>query len=123
MVHNKKSIISLVWIVFTDSLGWGIAFSVFAALFFNPHSQFLPSIISNNARYMIYELVLAIYSVFMFFFAPIIGGISDHYGRKPGLKISMLGLTLGFILSSCGCYYGRLWILIIGRIISGMTAG
>lgn len=118
-----KSIISLLWVVFTDSLGWGIAFSVFAVLFFNEQSTFLSSTMSNTSRYMVYEVLLAIYSIFMFFFAPVIGGISDHYGRKPGLNISMIGLTLGFVLSAVACYVSSLWLLIIGRSIAGITAG
>lgn len=123
MSTKFKSLSSLIWIVFIDSLGWGLAFSVFAALLINEHSNILPSTVSASSRYMLYEFLLAIYSVFMFFFAPVIGGIADHYGRKPALKISMLGLTLGFILCGLGCYVSSLWLLIFGRVISGITAG
>jgi MFS transporter, DHA1 family, tetracycline resistance protein len=119
----NKTILSLLWIVFTDSIGWGIAFSVFAALFLDRQTAFLSSTLPDSSRYMIYEFVLASYSIFMFLFAPVIGGISDCYGRKPSLKISMLGLTIGFIFSALGCYWSSLSILIIGRVISGMTAG
>ncbi len=114
---------SLIWVVFVDSLGWGIAFSVFAAIFFNEQSTLLPSTTTSSTRYMVYELLLAIYSVFMFFFAPVLGGISDRYGRRPGLLISMLGLTFGFILNALGCLYSSLWILFLGRMVSGATAG
>ncbi|CEK09604.1 MFS transporter [Legionella hackeliae] len=123
MNNNKKGIASLIWVVFVDSMGWGIAFSIFAALFFKSHSNIIPDTVSETSRYMLYEFLLAIYSVFMFFFAPVLGGIADRYGRKPGLKISMLGLTMGFILSALGCYWSSIWFLILGRIISGMTAG
>ncbi|OCH97985.1 hypothetical protein A8135_01825 [Legionella jamestowniensis] len=122
-MNNKKGIASLIWVVFVDSMGWGIAFSIFAALFFKGNSNIIPETVSSTSRYMLYEFLLAIYSVFMFFFAPVLGGIADRYGRKPGLKISMLGLTSGFILSALGCYLSSIWFLIFGRIISGMTAG
>ncbi|MBI2786358.1 MAG: MFS transporter [Legionella longbeachae] len=123
MNNKKKSIASLIWVVFVDSMGWGIAFSIFAALFLKEHTTIIPDTVSSTSRYMLYEFLLAIYSVFMFFFAPILGGIADRYGRKPGLKISMLGLTIGFVLSAMGCYWSSIWFLIFGRIISGMTAG
>lgn len=123
MNTKKISLASLIWVVFVDSMGWGIAFSVFAALFLTEHSSILPATISDASRFMLYEFLLAIYSVFMFFFAPVLGGIADHYGRKPGLKISMLGLTFGFILGALGCYWGSIWFLVFGRIISGITAG
>lgn len=122
---NRKniSLSSLIWVVFVDSMGWGIAFSVFAALFLTDHSSILPATVSDSSRYMIYEFLLAIYSVFMFLFAPVLGGIADRYGRKPGLKISMIGLTFGFILGALGCYFSAIWLLVVGRIISGITAG
>lgn len=120
---NIASLSSLIWIVFVDSMGWGIAFSVFAALFFNEQSNILASTVSAQSRYMLYEFLLAIYSVFMFFFAPVLGGIADRFGRKPALVISVLGLTLGFILCALGCYWSTIWLLLLGRIISGITAG
>ena len=94
------SLTSLIWVVFVDSMGWGIAFSVFAAFFLTDNVTILPATVSDASRYMLYEFLLAIYSFFMFFFAPVLGGIADRYGRKPGLKISMLGLTFGFILGA-----------------------
>lgn len=118
-----KGLITLNWVVFTDSLGWGIAFSVFAALFFNKQLNILPASYSDSARYILYEFLLSIYSFLMFFFAPFLGGIADRFGRKPGLKVSMAGLTIGFILCALGCYYSMFWFLVVGRIISGMTAG
>lgn len=111
------SLTSLIWVVFVDSMGWGIAFSVFAALFLSDNVSILPATVSDASRYMLYEFLLAIYSVFMFFFAPVLGGIADRYGRKPGLKLSMLGLTFGFILGAMGCYFGSIWLLVVGRII------
>lgn len=57
------------------------------------------------------------------FSAPIMGTISDSHGRKPILIFSMIGLTIGFFFSALGCLYGNLLLLIVGRIISGMTAG
>lgn len=118
-----KNFSILIWIVFIDSLGWGIAFSVFASLFFSINSTILSPSTSHTARYMLYEFFLAIYSFFMFFCAPILGSIADYYGRKPSLKISMFGLSVGFILCALGCYFSSLWFLLLGRIISGMTAG
>lgn len=123
MKTKKISLGSLIWVVFVDSMGWGIAFSVFAALFLSNPTNILPAAVSDSSRYMIYESLLAIYSVFMFFFAPVLGGVADRFGRKPGLKISMVGLTFGFLLGAWGCYWGSIWFLVAGRIISGATAG
>lgn len=123
MNAKKISLGALIWVVFVDSMGWGIAFSVFAALFLMHDATILSSAVSDASRYMIYESLLAVYSLFMFIFAPVLGGVADRYGRKPGLKISMIGLTFGFLLGTMGCYFANIWFLVAGRIISGATAG
>ena len=104
-MKNYRSIAALLWVVFTDSLGWGIAFSVFAPLILSEHSPLLSASVQHASRATLYEFLLAIYSLFMFFFAPVIGGISDRFGRKPALQISMIGLTIGFLLCAAGCLW------------------
>jgi DHA1 family tetracycline resistance protein-like MFS transporter len=54
-----------------------------------------------------------------FFFSPILGALSDRFGRRPVLLISMLGHGLDFILMALA---PTLWWLFIGRIVSGITA-
>lgn len=121
-MKNYRSIAALLWVVFTDSLGWGIAFSVFAPLILSEHSPLLSASVQHASRATLYEFLLAIYSLFMFFFAPVIGGISDRFGRKPALQISMIGLTIGFLLCAAGCLWESFILLVFGRIVSGMTA-
>ncbi len=121
--RNKSMLYSLAFVIFADSFSWGIVFSTFANLILNPHSTLLHQSVNLNTRTIIYELLLAIYSIFMFLFSPIIGGISDKYGRKIALNISMLGLTVGFLVSMMGCLSHSIIIIVLGRIISGVTAG
>lgn len=62
----------------------------------------------------------AVYALCTFFTAPILGALSDRYGRKPILVASLLGTVVGYVLFGLG---GALWILFVGRIIDGLTAG
>lgn len=68
----------------------------------------------------------AIYGVFgfvfaaaQFFFSPLLGALSDRFGRRPVLLISVFGHGLDFILMALA---PSLWWLFIGRVISGITA-
>jgi DHA1 family tetracycline resistance protein-like MFS transporter len=62
----------------------------------------------------------SVFAACTFFAAPIFGALSDRYGRKKILIISLLGSVLGYILFGIG---GALWVLFLGRIIDGLTAG
>lgn len=62
----------------------------------------------------------AVYSLCQFLAAPVLGALSDRFGRKPILVASFLGSAIGYVLFGVG---GALWILFLGRIIDGITAG
>ena len=64
--------------------------------------------------------LVSVYAFCQFLAAPLFGALSDRYGRKPILIISLLGATVGYSLLGIG---GALWILFLGRIIDGLTAG
>lgn len=65
-------------------------------------------------------LLTAIYAFSVFLAAPILGALSDRYGRRPVLILSLLGSALGYFIFGFG---GALWVLFLGRTIEGMTGG
>jgi len=65
-------------------------------------------------------LILSIFAFCQFFAAPGLGALSDRYGRRPILLISLLGSATGYIIMGIG---GSLWVLFFGRIIDGTTGG
>ncbi len=64
--------------------------------------------------------LLSVFAACTFFAAPVLGALSDRYGRKKILLISLLGSVAGYIIFGIG---GALWMLFLGRIIDGLTAG
>ncbi|MDB5446102.1 MAG: transporter [Phenylobacterium sp.] len=64
-------------------------------------------------------LTTAVWAVAQFFAAPVLGALSDRFGRRPVLLISLLGLSLDYLLMAFAPSLG--W-LFLGRVISGLTA-
>ncbi|MCC8424723.1 MFS transporter [Mucilaginibacter sp. UR6-11] len=64
--------------------------------------------------------LLSVFAACTFFAAPVLGALSDRYGRKNILILSLLGSVAGYVLFGIG---GALWMLFLGRIIDGFTAG
>lgn len=65
-------------------------------------------------------MIPVLYAAAQFFAAPLLGKLSDRYGRRPVLLISILGSALGYFLFGIG---GALWVLFLARLIDGFTAG
>lgn len=61
--------------------------------------------------------LLLAYACMQFLFSPVLGGISDRYGRRPVLLISLLGLGLDYIILALA---NSLWMLYAGRIFAGI---
>jgi len=62
--------------------------------------------------------LLTVFAVTQFIFAPVVGNLSDRYGRRPVLLASLLGFGVDYIFLALSPSYG--W-LFIGRVVAGMT--
>src|ERR1044072_4024382 len=108
----KRSPLLVIFItVFIDLVGFGIVIPVLP--FYAEGTRFgaTPSEVG---------LLFASYSVMQLFFAPVLGRLSDKYGRRPVLLFSLLGTCLGFLILG---FATTLWMLFVGRILDGITGG
>lgn len=65
-------------------------------------------------------LLLSVYSLMQLLFAPVLGRLSDRYGRRPVLLLSLAGAVLGYLLFAVA---GSLWVLFLARAIHGACGG
>ena len=65
-------------------------------------------------------MLISVYAAFQLVSGPIIGQLSDRFGRKPLLLISQVGTFIGFVLMARA---QTLWVLYVARVLDGATAG
>ncbi len=63
-------------------------------------------------------IMMSAYAAAMFLFGPIIGSLSDAYGRRPVLIAALVTLTLDYIIMALAQSF---WLLLVGRVIAGMA--
>ena len=60
-----------------------------------------------------------VFAVMQFLFGPIVGALSDRFGRRPILLISLVVMSLDYLVMAVA---GTMWLLLLGRIVGGITA-
>lgn len=112
-MFQDKRFIPIFIVVFVDLLGFSIILPL------------LPYYARNfNATPQMVGILIASYSICQFLASPILGDLSDRYGRRPVLLYSQIGSCLGFVLMGVALNLPNplLW-LFVARIIDGLTGG
>ncbi len=88
----------------------------------SPVAPFMISryVTDSNSAGLILGWLTSAYAICQFIAAPGLGALSDRFGRRPILLICLFGSAVGYLLLGIG---GALWVLILGRIIDGLTGG
>ncbi|UAY53449.1 MFS transporter [Ferruginibacter albus] len=110
--HKKRNLWIIIGITVLNAIGMTIVFPLFPFLL----EKYVPA----TQVAVVMSALVSVFAVCTFFAAPIFGALSDRYGRKPVLLISLFGSVIGYVLLGVG---GALWVLFLGRIIDGLTAG
>lgn len=113
MQSNKKGALAFIFVtLLIDVMGFGLIIPVMADLIAE-----LKGIPLNEAS-TYGGLLLSVFAVMQFVCAPLVGNLSDRFGRRPILLISLLGFGIDYIVLAMAPSYG--W-LFAGRIIAGIT--
>jgi DHA1 family tetracycline resistance protein-like MFS transporter len=117
------------WIIFVtlllDALGIGILIPIIPQLLSNPASPYylLPAGVSLEHGYILLGLLMAIFPLMQFFSTPILGQISDRFGRKPILAISNSGTSIAYVMFAIGIVLQNLPLLFVARAFAGISGG
>ena len=121
--YLSTSVLALLLTIFVDAAGWGLIFPSLTPLLIQNTSGIFPSGFSIASRNLTFEWIVALYSLFMLIGAPLLGSLSDQWGRKPVLRLCLVGSTVSYLFAAVGVVMNNLSLIILSRIIGGLTAG
>ncbi|POF34255.1 MFS transporter [Roseibium marinum] len=114
---------TLLFVVFVDMLGQGLVFPILNGLIMDTGSPMLARDTSEAARHFDYGLIIGVFFLCWFFGAPYVSKLSDVIGRRNAILICLFGALGGYALSILALYLNSFALLIVGRAITGLTAG
>ena len=107
----NKALIVILAAVTLDAIGIGLIFPILPRLLADvSHTAEVATLIG---------VMLALYSAMQFLFSPVLGVLSDRYGRRPVLLVSLAGAAIDYLVMA---FAPELWMLVIGRAIAGLTS-
>lgn len=105
----KKALIFIYSILFLDMMGSSLLLPI------------VPYIVRQySSNTVTVGLLSVLYSAAAFFSAPVLGKLSDRFGRRPVLLACVFGSAVGYLMFGLG---GALWVLFIARLVDGVTGG
>ncbi len=120
-VHNR-AIFAYFLVISIDSISFGLIAPILAPLLTNP-SVFFPLHLSSFSHYCLYGLLISLFPLTYMIGAPILGILSDRFGRKRILLYCLLITLLSFIGYACAFICKSIVIFILARMLSGLSAG
>jgi len=112
-MSKKLPIIFLLITVAIDSMGIGLIMPVMPDLIIELGGGDLSRAATWGGG------LAAIFAVMQFLFGPIVGNLSDSYGRRPVLLASLAVMSLDYVIMG---FASAMWMLVIGRLIGGITS-
>jgi DHA1 family tetracycline resistance protein-like MFS transporter len=109
--------------VFIDLVGFSILIPIFPLLIGDTPFKVTPDSWSYQQGLIMLGFLQAVYPLCTFVAAPILGQLSDRFGRRPVLAFSIAGTALGYVIFALGIHATSIPLLFLGRALDGLTGG
>jgi len=107
----NRALVVILAAVTLDAIGIGLIFPILPDL--------LRDVTHEGEIATLMGVMLALYAAMQFLFSPVLGVLSDRFGRRPVLLVSLAGAAIDYLVMA---FAPHLWMLVVGRAIAGITS-
>ncbi|STX51002.1 transporter of the major facilitator superfamily (MFS) [Legionella busanensis] len=115
-----RQYLPLYTVILLGFLGYALTITLFIPMLMDTNFLLLPADASTSMRLSLSGLLLAMYPLGQFFGSPIIGNLSDHYGRKKVLILSLIACSFGFLGMALSIQFHLLNFLFVSSFLTGL---
>lgn len=116
-------LLPIVVVVFLGFLGFSLPFPLFSPMILGENMGFLPESFPYHMRAVLLGVLLAVYPLGQMFGCPFFGQLSDHYGRRKILLISLVFTFISYLASALAVTYSHFILLALSRFFCGVFEG
>ena len=114
-------VLPLYLVVFIGFVGYSLMITVFTPLFLGDDGELLAAGASTSQRTLVLGVVLALYPLAQFLGSPVMGSLSDRFGRRPVLLASLLASACCYALIAIALSAGSLALLMVACFLAGLS--
>ena len=118
----RQILIPYAIVILLAYIGFSLPLPIMPGMFLNPERTILPDA-SLHTRMVLLGLVMASFPIGQFIGSPLLGRLSDLYGRKKVILLSLAGAMVGYLITAYSVYSYSVWGMFTGFAVCGFCEG
>ena len=115
-----RPLLPLYLVIFVGFVGYSLMITVFTPMLLTPGGPMLPADAPASRRAIVLGIVLCLYPAGQFIGSPILGALSDRYGRRPVLLVSLTATTICYAVIATALEIASLPLLAVSLFLAGL---
>ncbi len=123
LFYKYAGLTTILLLAFIDYMSLGLVYPMFSAMIFSKDGSLLSPQATQAVRGLWLGIILALMPLAQFFSGPLLGTLSDRWGRKMVIILSIPFGMFGYFVALSGVWMNSIFLLALSRIMIGVAAG